>query len=133
MTTNNNDVKINLSGLYNLDPLDTQTITIDTSASPYTISGLTGSTYYTSANWNPPSVNLSHEGIKLDSSADLIMGDVSLKEFMKKIEQRLAILTPNPELEKEFAELKALGDQYRELEQFIKDKMKTWDILKRED
>jgi flagellar motility protein MotE (MotC chaperone) len=45
----------------------------------------------------------------------------------------LALLTPNPELEKEWDELKELGDRYRELEKHITEKMKTWDILKRED
>lgn len=100
--------------------------------SPY---NLTQGTYslnnpYTSIN---PSVILGQEGIQVESDADIKLGDVSLKEFIKSIQERLAILTPNPKLESEWEELKELGDRYRELEQQIKDKMKTWDILKRED
>lgn len=64
--------------------------------------------------------------------ADIDVNGVSLKEFMLQMQQRLAMLQPNPELEKEWEELKALGDQYRQLEQHIKDKMKTWDILNKE-
>ena len=63
------------------------------------------------------------------ANADVDINGKSLKEFMQQVEERLAILQPNPELEKEWEELKALGDQYRQMEQDIKDKMKTWDIL----
>ncbi len=98
--------------------------------SGYTIAGSNGTWggYNTS-----PSVNLSKDGIQVTESADIKLGDVSLKDFINKIEQRLALLTPNPELEKEWDELKELGDRYRELEKHITEKMKTWDILKRED
>jgi hypothetical protein len=64
--------------------------------------------------------------------ADIDINGTSLKDFMAKMEQRLAMLKPNPELESEWEELRALGDQYRQLEQHIKDKMKTWDILNKE-
>ena len=97
----------------------------------YTMAGSNGS-------WNniysgSPSVSLDRDGIRVTESADIKLGDVSLKDFINKIEQRLALLTPNPELEKEWGELKELGDRYRELEKQITEKMKTWDILKRED
>ena len=51
---------------------------------------------------------------------------------MTRVEQRLAILTPDTRLEEEWSELKALGDRYRELEKEIHDRMKTFDILKNE-
>ena len=63
--------------------------------------------------------------------ADINMNGKSLRTWMEAVEQRLAILQPNVELEAEWAELKELGDRYRELEQEIKDKMTTWDILKK--
>jgi hypothetical protein len=50
--------------------------------------------------------------------------------MIKTIEQRLNILKPNEALESEWAELQALGDQYRALEQHILDKQATWDKLK---
>jgi hypothetical protein len=93
-----------------------------------TVDGSWGGIYSAS-----PSVSLDRDGIQVTESADIKLGDVSLKDFINKIEQRLALLTPNPKLEKEWDELKELGDRYRELEKHITEKMKTWDILKRED
>jgi len=51
---------------------------------------------------------------------------------MQRVEQRLAILTPDTRLEEEWEELRALGDQYRKLEKEINDRMKTFNILKNE-
>jgi hypothetical protein len=86
-----------------------------------------------SLNAGDAAIKLDVDGIKVKDGADIKLGDVSLKDFMKKMEERLALLTPNPKLEAEWDELKALGTKYRELEQHIKDKMKTWDILNSED
>ena len=55
----------------------------------------------------------------------------SLTEMLDKIEERLAILHPNPELEDKWDELKELGKRYKELEQEIIEKEKVWAILKR--
>jgi ribA/ribD-fused uncharacterized protein len=44
---------------------------------------------------------LDRDGIQVTESADIKLGAVSLKDFINKIEQRMALLTPNPELEKE--------------------------------
>lgn len=65
-------------------------------------------------------------------NADIDINGVSLKNTLAGIQERLALLTPNPALEKEFEELKALGDAYRKMEQNLKERMKTWDILKKE-
>ena len=88
----------------------------------------TGSNWWTSN----PTVNINDKGIELKANCDLTIGDQSLKEFMKTVSQRLEILQPNKQLESEWAELRALGDQYRKLEQELTAKMKTWDILKDE-
>jgi hypothetical protein len=63
-------------------------------------------------------------------------GDVKIKgksitEVFDKIEERLAILHPNPELEDRWEELKELSKRYKELEKEIIEKEKMWDILKR--
>jgi hypothetical protein len=50
---------------------------------------------------------------------------------MESVEQRLNILRPNPELEQEWDQLRALGEQYRELEQQLKEKSRMWDTLKK--
>jgi hypothetical protein len=65
-------------------------------------------------------------------NADIDVNGVSLKDFMQRVEQRLAILTPDARLEEEWEELRALGDQYRKLEKEINDRMKTFNILKNE-
>ena len=101
------------------------------SSSVYTTAGSNGTwggLYNTS-----PGVSLHKDGIEVSESADIKLGKVSLKNFIDKIEQRLALLNPNPKLEEEWTELKELGDRYRELEKQITEKMKTWDILERED
>jgi hypothetical protein len=64
--------------------------------------------------------------------ADIDINGISLKDFMQQIEQRLALLKPDTRLEAEWEELRALGDQYRKLEQEINARMKTFDILKNE-
>lgn len=62
--------------------------------------------------------------------ADVIMNNVSLKDFMTMIQERLGWMVPNPELELEFDELKKLGDAYRKMEAECKEKMKVWNTLK---
>jgi hypothetical protein len=63
-------------------------------------------------------------------------GDVTIKgksinESLEKIEEKLAILHPNIELEKKWDNLRELRQQYMELEAEIIEKEKMWDILKK--
>lgn len=99
-------------------------LTTSTSTSPYSISPTNS--------WDAK-VHLDSQGIKMDAECDIEIGETSLKDFMTNIEQRLALLIPNPKLEKEWQELKDLGDKYRKLEKDIKEKMKTWEILSKDD
>jgi hypothetical protein len=62
--------------------------------------------------------------------ADLTINGKSLKDWMDKVEERLNILTPNPELEKEWDELRRLGERYRKLEKKCKEKAEVWKKLK---
>ena len=62
--------------------------------------------------------------------ADLTINNKSLKNWMEKVEERLNILTPNPELEKEWDELRRLGERYRKLEKKCKEKAEVWNKLK---
>jgi hypothetical protein len=68
----------------------------------------------------------------IDQENDIFIGNTGLASRLEKIESRLAIFTPNPELEREFDELRDLADQYRQLELEIKDRLKTFEILKKE-
>jgi hypothetical protein len=62
--------------------------------------------------------------------ADLLINDKSLKTWMEKVEERLNILTPNPELEKEWDDLRRLGERYRKLEKKCREKADMWKRLK---
>ena len=108
---------------------------ISASSYPYTITGSntapltlnagTGiSNPWSFSNSISPKIQLNGEG------ADIEVNGWSLIESIKRIEQRLNILHPNEKLEAEWEELCALGEQYRKLEQHIKDKQDTWDRLK---
>jgi hypothetical protein len=53
--------------------------------------------------------------------------------MLRRIEERINILTVDTELESEWDELRELGNQYRALEQRIKDKMEIWNKLRATD
>lgn len=82
---------------------------------------------YTFANQNIQPNNTVH--IK-GENADLLINDKSLTTWMEKVEERLNILTPNPELEKEWDDLRRLGERYRKLEQKCREKADMWKKLK---
>jgi hypothetical protein len=91
---------------------------------PYTINSGTGSATPWATYASAPKINLNGEG------ADIEVNGWSLVDAIKKIEERLNILTPNENLESEWEELRTLGDQYRKLEQQILAKQATWDRLR---
>jgi hypothetical protein len=64
------------------------------------------------------------------TDADLDINGKSLKQWMERVEERLNILTPNPTLEKEWDDLRELGERYRELEKKCKEKAEMWKKLK---
>jgi hypothetical protein len=92
----------------------------------------------TSTNWGNISLaepNINGATLSVKGNADF-EGEVTIKgkniaDMFAKIEERLAILHPNPELEDRWDELKELSKRYKELEQEIIEKEKVWAILKR--
>ena len=62
--------------------------------------------------------------------ADIDINGKSMVAWMEKVEERLNILTPNPELEKEWDDLRRLGERYRKLEKKCKEKADMWEKLK---
>lgn len=62
---------------------------------------------------------------------DIKIKGVSLLDRLDAIEERLAILRPNNDLESKWEKLKALGDEYRALEKNILEKEKIWDLIKK--
>jgi hypothetical protein len=75
---------------------------------------------------NQPSNNIHIKG----ADADLVINDKSLKSWMEKVEERLNILTPNPALEKEWDQLRRLGERYRKLEKKCQEKSSMLNKLK---
>ena len=71
---------------------------------------------------------------KLDlngDDADININGVSLTKTLSVLEERLNILVPKPELEKEWNELKELGDRYRKLSAEFEEKSRMWQALKK--
>lgn len=63
--------------------------------------------------------------------ADIRINGKSMNKWMEQVEQRLNILTPNPELEKEWDDLRRLGERYRKLEKKCQEKARMWETLKK--
>ncbi len=63
-------------------------------------------------------------------NADIKINGKSMKTWMEKVEERLNILAPNPELEREWDDLRRLGERYRKLEKKCKEKAEVWNKLK---
>ena len=131
-----------------VNSLGTDTITISSAlnsmnSGPYTVTGAIGTglgaypnAIYTtgtgtSAPWATFNPNKTSTKITLNGEgADIEVNGWSLVDAVKRIEERLGLYRPNPKLEEEWEELRELGEQYRKLEQHIKDKQATWDKLK---
>jgi hypothetical protein len=93
---------------------------------PWTTTTGISDTFTLGSSWNRPASGK----IKLDGpEADIEVNGQSLITMLRNIEQRLNILQPNETLESEWEELRELGDQYRELEEKIQSKMKTWNAI----
>ena len=114
-----------------LDPsIWNSTVTLPNS---YTISSGTSSTLSwndTYSSYNSYTTNITADGITMKEGADIKIGSKSLTEAIEKIEERLGILRPNPELEGRWEQLKDLRRQYQELEKELLEKEKMWKILK---
>jgi hypothetical protein len=126
------------------------TVTIsDNTGFGYTVGGLNGATG-SNAMWTTTSTGTSSGSFRISpdynttaatieqsgkmtlrgKNADLDINGKSLKDWMERVEERLNILTPNPELEKEWDDLRRLGERYRKLEKKCKEKAEVWNKLK---
>ena len=85
-------------------------------------------------NWvTTASANLWSSQGKIEiTDKDIKLDGWSLRETLQTINERLAVLQPNPALEKEFDELRACADRYRELEKKFLDQKVMWETLKNE-
>ena len=104
-----------------------------------TLTGGSGSVLYstgTATNWaasgtntlyynKQPKVKITEDDIEVDG--------LSLRDTLRTMHERMAIMVPNPALEREFEELRACADRYRELEQEFTEQLKMWNTLKSTD
>jgi hypothetical protein len=97
---------------------------INTSGHVWTTTGTGTSPYTITSPYQSAKIQLNGK------DADIEVNGESLMTMLHRIEKRLNLLTPNTKLEEEWEELRELGEQYRRLEQHIKDKQATWDRLK---
>ena len=63
--------------------------------------------------------------------ADIKINGKSMVTWMEAVEERLNMLTPNPELEADWDDLRRLGERYRALENKCKEKARMWAALKK--
>ena len=101
----------------------------------WTVAGAQGSSdIYTIApsNISPVFASASASGTMelRGENADIKVNGRSLMDAIAKLEERLNVLVPNPELEAEWDQLRELGERYRELEQKCKEKGEMWKKLK---
>jgi hypothetical protein len=94
-----------------------------------TAGGGGGSGVLQAGNWAKPYTTTNSGDINIDAN-DIKLRGKSLMESLDRIEQRLGILDCDEQLEQHWDKLKALGDEYREVKQYIEDKMKTFETLK---
>jgi hypothetical protein len=122
-----------LTGGYGVD-----TITIDpsiySSGTSITVpSSVTWSQgYSTNSTWSntTANVNIDTDGISIKEGGDIKIAGKSLSDAIEKIEARLGILNPNPELEDRWNQLKVIRKQYIDLEKDLLEKEKLMKILK---
>jgi hypothetical protein len=113
-----------------LDPNWNMSSSITVPNGGYTLAtGASTVTSWSSYNYDP-GVSITQDGITMKEGNDIKIGGRSLTEAIDKIEERLGILHPNPELEDRWEQLKALRKQYNDLEKELLEKEKMWKILK---
>jgi len=97
------------------------------STSTYTINTSGTSSY--NYNWNPTpaTVEINGDGVNIKDNGDIKLGDVSLKDFMKTMQERLAILVPDPKKLEKFEALKKAYEHYKLMEKLCQEEPKEED------
>ena len=126
-------ITIDTSNMYS-----SNTITLPSSSSTFTYSGATvggitsinnisnnsqwttGTNGYQFSN-TPNTVNINSTGIEMAAGTDIKVDGKSLKEFMNKMEERLAILVPDPKKLEQFAALKKAYEHYKLMEKLCQE------------
>ena len=131
--TQTNTLTDTMMGPYSIDTISvgTNTVTIAPSPTSVMMRGTSGPMWTdntvmsVSQQQNSGVVELRGE------KADIVVNGESMMQTLRNIQDRLNMLRPNPELEAEWDELRALGEQYRKLESEFNKKSKMWNTLKK--
>ena len=113
-----------------LDTFTTGTVTIPNNTSNGLYWGLNGTSNTITTDPSLKGNTLSVKG-NAEFEGEVTIKGKSLTVTLDKIEERLAILHPNSELENRWDELKELGKRYKELEQELIEKERVWAILQK--
>lgn len=114
------------SNTYTINPSST------TAGSIFVSTGTYGTPTWTTGA-SPVQMNQSGKIQLNGKDADVEINGLSLKKVLEGIEDRLGMLRPAADLEKDWDELRRLGNEYRQLEREIREKMAVWDTLKKQD
>jgi hypothetical protein len=136
ITISNPADSIDLSSI-NLNTVNT--ITLPSSSNTFTYSGATvggittinnisnnshwttGTSGYQFNTTTPNTVHINNNGIEMAAGTDIKVDGKSLKEFMNKMEERLAILVPDPKKLEQFAALKKAYEHYKLMEKLCQE------------
>lgn len=135
MTTSTTPYSISLDDSITIDSSAlSSTVFTATPGQVYTMSGMNGTSYtndwITVSNNNLSGATLEVKG-DANFEGDIKIKGKSINESLERIEERLAILHPNEELEEKWEQLRGLRKMYMELEAEIIEKEKIWKILKK--
>ena len=121
-------ITIDTSTMYGSGTITLPSTTISNGG--YTI-GSAGSTLYTTGTGNytwstatSPTVNITGTGIDMAAGTDISIDGKSLKNFMTKMEERLAILVPDPKKLEQFEALKKAYEHYKLMESLCQEQPK---------
>lgn len=129
----NSDYVMNNSSVSNISNIS---ISDNTTSSPYMYTTVTAPSPYVyttdsiTANWKENDATLHVKG-DANFEGDVTIKGKSIIDSLEKIEERLAILHPNIELEKKWKELRNIRKKYVELEKELLEKQKMWSILEK--
>jgi len=126
---------------YSFNNITSPTYTVSTgTAGAYLVSNGTGASTWATTSLSGQT-DLTPNSLQVKGKSEFendvnIIGDLklqgkSLKQSLDAIEERLAILHPNEELEEKWENLRGLRKLYMELEAEIKEKEAMWGILKK--
>ena len=116
-----------MNSMYTSGSITLPTTTIGNLNGGYYVSTGTGSNYTWGPTTTTPGVNITGTGIDMAAGTDISIDGKSLKTFMNKMEERLAILVPDPAKLEKFEALKKAYEHYKLMESLCQEQPKEED------